>query len=1036
MTTIDLWHQRLGHRGGQAIKNTLANYGINVKEEHMSPCRTCELTKMTRQSFLKRRRRAERPLQLVHGDLIFMPIGIGGFIYLLLLTDDYSRFTIGYLLKTKDEALTKFKEYIALTENHWRHKGYTLRAIQYDNGTEIIKGAFHDLCRTKGIVEQQSLPHCPEQNGLAERHNGITKAIELSIRTHSGLPRRFWTFAIQHAILTKNICTTVALNKGETPYELWHERPAEINLMKTFGCEAIVHIPEVNRTTGGPKAKRMIHLGVSTSHKGWTFLNPDTWRIEIAGKATFHESTFPARTAQEQHHNHPVAVNQEDAPHDADHKDLIANTDSTQASTDPNYNPANEHYTDPHETARQAPRQQTTPRRSARENRGVPPAKPGFNTIDVYKPINDDARGDTSLARPEEVPTGGPSDIHIDDDAIVEEEPSNRAPTTTDEPDPNERPIMDLGNQDPNKSINPEAASTPLHDQGDRPDTHANTPTNAEFGHSAEIETFIALAADIDGNTHDPDRPDTIRQALDGPDREHWLKAIQTEVSQHKRMQSYRKCHRPKHGRILQTRWVFTIKRDEDGKICRYKARWVAKGYLQKAGIDYDQTYAAVMRIQTSRAIIAYALAHDLKLTQADIVTAYLNGDMDREIYVQLPEGFGEGNQGTYARLQKALYGTKQAGRLWWRTFTQELLRLNFTQSRSDPCLFYKLDKDSSPIIVGIYVDDMEIAAMPESKDELIRELSKKFDVKDLGAMKHLLGMKIHQDEYSVHISQPALIDKLKALCGLQDASSRNIPMQPGVDLTKEMGPTSPEEVERMAKTPYRNAIGILLYIALGTRPDIMFAVTKLSQFCANPGSTHWSAVKYLIRYLIGTREWGIQYTKSGSTSLLGYSDADHATDKDDRKSFSGTLIMYGNAPITWKSQKQKCVTLSTMESELVALTTTITELLFWDHLLKEMPDHRLNDPTTVFGDNQSSLAYIANQGSIGRAKHIALRHCFIKDELAKGSIQTRYIPTNANIADIFTKALPLIKFRQLRAGLKIVPIGAPVQGSVEDKQR
>jgi hypothetical protein len=401
---------------------------------------------------------------------------------------------------------------------------------------------------------------------------------------------------------------------------------------------------------------------------------------------------------------------------------------------------------------------------------------------------------------------------------------------------------------------------------------------------------------------------------------------------------------------------------------------------------------------------------------------------------VELPDSF-PGNS-RYAQLLKGLYGTKQAGRLWWEKLTKFLLEVGFNQSKSDQCLFYKINDLGEPMVIGVYLDDMVVAATPDAKQRFVDQLREHFLVKDLGSAKHLLGMKVHQDRphNSIHISQPQLIDKLIEMVKLTDASTRDIPMIPNVDLGDPKETRDKQELVTMALVPYRSAIGMLLYIALGTRPDIAFAVAKLSQYCANPGVKHWQAVKFLARYLKGTRTHGILYAKSGSMAIDAHTDADHASDNSDRKSISGNTVMIGKAPISWRTCKQKCVALSTMEAELIALSLTVTEVLFWRNLLQEIGIDQPN-PTTIFADNQSSIAYAKNRGSLGRAKHISLRAHFVKDELSKGKIQITYVKTSDNVADIFTKALPRLPFERHRNRLSVVALHAdtqlPVQGSV-----
>jgi hypothetical protein len=475
----------------------------------------------------------------------------------------------------------------------------------------------------------------------------------------------------------------------------------------------------------------------------------------------------------------------------------------------------------------------------------------------------------------------------------------------------------------------------------------------------------------------------------------------------------------PENKKVLQTRWVFNLKRNAKGIITRYKARWVAKGYNQKHGIDYEETYAAVMKMKSARVLICLALEHNLKVYQADISTAYLNGQIDKEIYVVPPEGYRKTQDRRMGRLIKALYGTKQGGRQWWLEITTFLItKLGFTATKADPCVFYKKDHQEQPTYIGVYVDDFEIVSTPSAKEEIIQTLQQKYEVKDL-----ILGIKVKPNykNQTAHLSQPALTEQIIHKACLTNATARPAPIQPGIKMSiTDASDMSPEEQERMRKVPYRSIIGMLLYLAMGTRPDIAFAVSYFSRFSAQPSLLHWRGLKQVVRYLIGTKSYGIRYSKSGQTTFESFSDADWASDSSDRKSITGWIIRMRNGALCWSSTKQKCVALSTMEAELIALAAASSEVLWWRQLLAELGVKQAK-PTVIHEDNQSCIAYAKNSGSAHRAKHIDLRYHFVRDEITNGKLKLRYIQSRANPADIFTKPLPPAIFLELRTLLGII---------------
>ena len=426
--------------------------------------------------------------------------------------------------------------------------------------------------------------------------------------------------------------------------------------------------------------------------------------------------------------------------------------------------------------------------------------------------------------------------------------------------------------------------------------------------------------------------------------------------------------------------------------------------------------------MKKARAIVALAAEHDLELFSADIVAAFLEGKIDKETYVELPEGFHKpGDKNTVGRLNKALYGCRQAPRQFWLTITEHLLKIGFKQTRSDPCLFHRID-NNRPTIVGVYVDDIEVAATMKAKDKLLQQLRKRFDdVKDLGHLRHILGIKVisNADEGTYHLSQPAIVDRLVKQANLEDAMPRPTPLQPGLQLTKAMCPSTPAERLAMRERPFRSILGALLYLALGTRPDISYAVSTLSRYAADPGERHWNALKHLLRYLKGTSNYGIRFGKTGSVIFESFSDADWATNEDDRKSITGWFIRMAGGPLCWQSQKQKCVATSTMEAELIALAAASSEVLWWRQMLSEI-GCKQKQPSLIHEDNQSCIAFLNNTGPPRKAKHIDLRLHFVRDEIAKGKIKLRYIASKDNVADIFTKPLGTKMFRALRTQLSV----------------
>jgi len=378
-----------------------------------------------------------------------------------------------------------------------------------------------------------------------------------------------------------------------------------------------------------------------------------------------------------------------------------------------------------------------------------------------------------------------------------------------------------------------------------------------------------------------------------------------------------------------------------------------------------------------------------------DVNMAFLNSDLDEIVYVEQPEGFEiPGKEDYVCLLQKALYGLKQSPRAWFQLIATVLVDFDFQQCKSDPCIFIHKNANGECTYIALYVDDLIIAG--DNKEDIAtikQRLSERFDMKDLGIASRFLGMEIeYGNDGSIKIHQNSYIQQLLDRHGMADCNSVTTPLDTSVKLSSIMS----EEASTDARE-YASIVGGLMFAACVTRPDIMCAVGQLSQFLNNPSSKHMSAAKRVLRYLKGTSSLGITY-RPPPLHLQGYSDADWAGDMDTRRSTTGYIVMLNNGAIAWKSRRQPTVALSTMESEYMALTDATKELKWVRMLLAEL-GHSNNKsadeiPTVVFSDNQSAIALGKNPVSHARAKHIDLRHHFIREAIQDQIIWVQYIPT------------------------------------------
>ncbi|KAL5825678.1 hypothetical protein ACOSQ3_021741 [Xanthoceras sorbifolium] len=515
----------------------------------------------------------------------------------------------------------------------------------------------------------------------------------------------------------------------------------------------------------------------------------------------------------------------------------------------------------------------------------------------------------------------------------------------------------------------------------------------------------------------DSGEPECYDEAMQVEDSVKWESAMRDEMDSLMSNQTWELAELPPGKKALHNKWVFRIKEEHNGNK-RYKARMVVKGFQQKEGIDYNEIFSPVVKLTTIRLVLKIVAAENLHLEQLDVKTAFLHGDLEEEIYMRQPEGFKEaGKENLVCRLKKSLYGLKQAPRQWYKKFDSFMSSSGFTRCQADHCCYIKRF-DNSFIILLLYVDDMLVAGsdMQEIMN-LKRELSKQFAMKDLGAAKQILGMRIKRDTKSgtLLLSQAEYIKKVLSRFNMQDAKPVSTPLGIHFRLSKEQSPKTDEERTHMAKVPYASAIGSLMYAMVCTRPDIAQAVGAVSRYMNNPGKIHWEAVKWILRYLRGTTNKTLCF-KGGDTTLTGYVDADLAGNVDIRKSTTGYVYTLGGTAVSWVSQLQKIVALSTTEAEYVAVTEASKEMVWLQSFLEELG--KKQEDNVLYCDSQSAIHLAKNPSFHSRTKHIQLRYHFIRSLLEDRILKLEKISGAQNPADMLTKTVTTDKLKLCSASV------------------
>lgn len=516
--------------------------------------------------------------------------------------------------------------------------------------------------------------------------------------------------------------------------------------------------------------------------------------------------------------------------------------------------------------------------------------------------------------------------------------------------------------------------------------------------------------------TYDESIPNNYSEIFNRHDSDKWSKAVNTELESLSKNQTWSLVERPDNVNIVSSKWVFTIKNNELGQPARYKARLVARGFTQKYQQDYEETFAPVARISTFRFILALSNQFDLHVHHMDVKTAFLNGILKEDIYMEVPEGVtSQPNQ--VCKLNKTLYGLKQSSRCWFERFDHALKAIGFKNSQVDPCL-YVLDKDSmeSNVYIVLYVDDLMICTKDKQNLQRYKNcLMQKFEMTDLNEIKLFLGIRIERTKDKLTLDQNVYLQSVLSKFSMSDCNTSKSPFPSKLDHASLNSDVHYE-------APCRNVIGCLMYAMLCTRPDICAAIGILSRYQSKNNEELWKCLKHLLRYIKGTVHLKLTYEKCDYKHLVvGYADSDWGGDSVDRKSTTGYLFkVFDNCTITWNTRKQSSVAASSTEAEYMALFEAVREAIWLKSLLNSISIPVIK-PITIFEDNNSCISIANNPSNHKRSKHIDIKYHFSREQIANKIIKLEYVSTGDQLADIFTKMVHAVKFLELRQKLNLI---------------
>ena len=987
---LSLWHRRLCHHNYSGVRK-LVKEGLVTGLKLDSPampdpiCEPCIAGKMTADPFPSSSSRATQPLGLVHCD-VHGPVKVqtmSGYRYWATFIDDCSRFRAVIPLKRKSDTFAAFKQFKAWAETKTDKR---IKIIRDDKGGEYMSNEFEQFCIAEGIERQHTVRNRPQQNGVAERANRTMEEGLIAMLYEAGLPLSFWGEALSAFIYVWNRVSTSALS-SKTPYEVFYGSKPDVSRLRVWGCVAYVHIQKDKRPNGslGSHMEKCIFIGYPAGYKGWKFYNPTTKKAVICERADFDERYFlgrkesspsikPTSLLETPPFLMPIPLPDLDSPSHAEDDDRHSHVQDYGGDGDEDSNPS----------PAQSPKQ---------ESQSPPISPPAMST-----PL------------PTTPPVPGPSHSQPSPESIVQTPPlALRRPVRT-RREPSEWVPQQWTVRRPTPVIDSDSSDSS--DESDDPLLLQGLSTISDDS-LVHYPCFSAT----------PSEPHTYRQSQKRPDADKWTEAAEDELRAHGENGTWEVVKLPPGKKAIGSRWFMKIKRLADGSIDRYRARLVAKGYSQRPGFDFLETFAPTVRVSAVRIILAIAALEDLELRSVDISHAFLNGHLEEEIYMEQPEGFEVGGPEYVCKLKKSLYGLKQAGRVWNKKLHATLEKMGFHRINSDNSV-YVFMRDDVRIFLPVFVDDITLACKSSSVlDATIKELASHFKLHDLGPTSYLLGIKIERDRpnHRIYLSQRQYIIDMLDRYGLSNSNPVSTPMDPGTKLSTSMAPQTDEEQLFMQSVPYISAVGSLMYLAITSRPDIAYSVGVLARFNSNPGPMHWKAAKHLLRYCKGTMDVKLVYGPDDSTEpFTSYSDADHGGNPDNGRSTGGYVLKIGSGAVSWSSKLQSLVALSTTEAEYIAAVDTGKEIVWMRQFLGELgyPQH---GPSILRMDNQSAISVSKNPEHHGRMKHLDLRWYWLRDVVDAGTLDPMFIPTNDMAADILTKPLPRPQVQKCRELMGLV---------------
>ena len=971
-----LIHRRTCHLGDDGLNKLV---GLRIPgiptagmDSRLEFCHCCVLGKSTVADIPRHSCRDHDPHVCFHSMAIDLwgPIqqqAIGGFLYVLGAICFLSNYHLAELLKSKSDAPTAWRRMLLRI----RALGYEVVTVRVDNDSVLLSQSFLAVCDEFGVCVDRSVPYRHHQMARIERHWRTMAEAVTALLVDSGLALRFWGFAFLTAAYVKN--RVWHSGARGIPFHMVTGTKPDLSHLRVFGCPAYVHIEKPARKKLQPKAWQGVFVGYAFDSPAYLIYNPRTRSVVRSQNVTFHEGwrdTVHASVRDSRSMNLGETIDS-----DSEMKiEIQVNGHSVPSSSS----------VDLSSSQTQTSVDDCTATNEILESRRMA-AMRGRVTFQL-----------------EESPVSG------------ESSDSGESPVSGESPGPHDEfraRLRDVSAMSPGSDrYDATARLLEFADDNDIDDEDAlnqiaeHIPASPST--SEDSTAAVAFAADSVPPRHLTE-PRSYRQATceSNPYRVQWQNATDNEFNSHITLGTWNLVRLPPGKRAIGSTWVYKVKRGALGQILKWKARLCARGDQQTYGLDYDSTFAPTVKYQSLRTLLALAAYYDLEVEQFDVVTAFLNAELtDAEVYMRQPDGYIKyDTDGTpfVCKLQRAIYGIKQAPAEWNKLLCSWLVTYGFEQSACDAGI-YSITNNDHRYFLAVYVDDcIMVGKSSPFIAKFKNDFSKRFKIEDLGPVAWLLGCNITRDRKGRKISigqRQYCIDMLD-LFGMQNCSTVGTPL-PAKTLDSDDSFGSP--ALDIKKSVYPSLVGKLLYLSNCTRPDITAAVNYLSRFMSNATELHMQQAKRLLRYIQGTLDYCITYSGSVSPEPLCWQDASFA-DGPGRRSRTGLVVLMCGGAVIWASRLQATVALSTVEAEYMALAAACQELLFLRQQLESfgLP---MTQPLQMFEDNKGCIALATNAVTTHKTKHIDIKYHFVRQCVASKKVKLVWVETTHMLADILTK--------------------------------